>query len=63
MAKLIAAKVDTYNHVITEYAEDKINAIIRYVIYTLQFIPEELIIYEDRPEYFVEYRDLIEDVL
>jgi hypothetical protein len=29
----------------------------------LKYIPNTIVIFEDRPQYFVEYRDLIEDVL
>jgi len=41
----------------------KINALISHVLYELKYIPTEIIVYEDRPQYFVEYRDLIQDVL
>jgi hypothetical protein len=37
--------------------------LIKYVIYKLKFIPSKITVYEDRPQYFIEYRDLIEDVL
>ena len=43
--------------------KDKILATIRYVIFELKYIPSEIIVYEDRPQYFVEYRELIEWVL
>ena len=36
---------------------------IRYVIFELRYIPTKIIIYEDRPEHFIEYRELIESIL
>ena len=39
---------------------EKIPELIRYVIFELRYIPSEIIIYEDRPQYFLEYRELIE---
>ena len=63
VSKLIACKLDDYNYIITESAKDKILEIIRYIIYKLKFIPSSINIYEDRPEYFKEYKDLIEDIL
>jgi len=38
-------------------------ATIQYVLFTLKYIPSEIIIYEDRPQYFIKYRELIEWVL
>lgn len=43
--------------------KDKIMATIQYVLFTLKYIPSEIIIYEDRPQYFIKYRELIEWVL
>lgn len=55
--------IDHFNMVITETWEDKIIALIRYIIFDLKYIPTKITVYEDRPQYFIEYRDLIEDVL
>ena len=63
IAKLIACNLWNYNFVITKNWEDKILELIRYIIYKLKFIPSKITVYEDRPQYFIEYRDLIEDVL
>jgi len=63
VAKLIACWLDTYNYIITPSWEDKVIALVRYILYTLKFIPTQITVYEDRPEYFVEYRDLLEDIL
>jgi len=38
-------------------------AVIQYVIFELKYIPSEIIVYEDRPEYFIEYRELMESLL
>ncbi len=55
--------IDHFNMVVTETWEDKIIALIRYVIFDLKYIPARITVYEDRPQYFIEYRDLIEDIL
>lgn len=62
-AKLQALWLDHFPLLVTKDGQDKILALIRYVIYVLKFIPKEIIVYEDRPQYFVEYRELIEWVL
>ena len=56
-------ELDNYKVIITKNWEDKIIALIRYVIFDLKFIPSKITVYEDRPQFFIEYRDLIEDVL
>lgn len=43
--------------------KDKIMAAIQYVLFVLKYIPSEIIVYEDRPQYFIQYRELIEWVL
>lgn len=43
--------------------KDKILKTLQYVLFDLKYIPSEIIIYEDRPQYFVEYRELIENIL
>jgi hypothetical protein len=43
--------------------KDKILEAIRYVLFELKYIPSEIIVYEDRPQFFIEYRALIEWVL
>jgi len=48
---------------IVESWEDKILETIRYVLFELWYIPKEIIVYEDRPHFFIEYRELIEWVL
>ncbi len=63
VAKLIACWLDEYNYIITPSWEEKVIALVRYILYTLRFIPSKITIYEDRPQYFIEYRDLLEDVL
>lgn len=63
ISKLIACNLDKYNFVITKNWEEKILELIKYIIYKLRFIPSKITVYEDRPKYFIEYRDLIEEVL
>lgn len=61
--KLKALGFEKYPRVVVNEGKEKILAAIRYVIFTLRYIPQEIIIYEDRPEYFIEYRDIIEWIL
>lgn len=42
---------------------DKILKTLQYIIFELKYIPSEIVVYEDRPQYFIEYRELIEWVL
>ena len=55
--------INHFNMVVTETWEDKIIALIRYILFNLKYIPSKITVYEDRPQFFIEYRDLIEDVL
>lgn len=55
--------IDDYTMLVTTTAEEKIISLIRFVIFDLKYIPSSITVYEDRPQFFVEYRDLIEDVL
>lgn len=63
IAKIKACWFDNFKIVVTPEWEDKILATIRYVIFELWYIPRSITIFEDKPEHFIEYRDLIEDVL
>jgi hypothetical protein len=56
-------ELDPFHTIITANGKDKIAELIRYVLFDLKFLPKEIIIYEDRPHYFIEHRDLLEDVL
>lgn len=61
--KVRAMWISHYSMLVTTNAEEKIIALIRYVIFDLKYIPTTIVVFEDRPQYFIEYRDLIEDVL
>ncbi len=56
-------QLDNYTVKIVDSWIDKIMAVIQYVIFELKYIPNEIIIYEDRPQYFIEYRELMESLL
>jgi len=43
--------------------KDKVLEVLRYIVFEFGVIPREVIIYEDRPEYFIEYRELLEWLL
>lgn len=61
--KIKACKLDYINNIITKNADDKIIETIKYIVNKLWFIPEKIIVYEDKPEYFIEYRKFLEDFL
>jgi hypothetical protein len=61
--KIRAVDLDSYNLKIVDFWEDKILESIRYVLFELRYIPTEIVVYEDRPQYFIEYRELIEWIL
>lgn len=55
--------ISDYKMIVVDQWKDKIIASIQYIIFDLGFIPSSITIYEDRPEFFVEYRDLLSDIL
>jgi len=61
--KVQSAGLWEYNLKVVESGEKKILEALRYIIFELQYIPSEIVVYEDRPQYFIEYRELIEWVL
>lgn len=61
--KIRNAGLTKYKLKIVSSWEDKILETIRYILFELRYIPSEIIIYEDRPQFFIEYRELIEWVL
>lgn len=61
--KIKACGLDRFKTIVVDSWQDKIIATIRYIIFDLKYIPKSITIYEDRPQYFIEYRDLLEDVL
>jgi len=63
MGKQKALWLTDYPIQIVHTWKDKILELIRYILYTLKYIPSEIEIYEDRPEFFIEYRDFIESCL
>ena len=61
--KIMHLWLQSFNALITDTWEDKIIALIRYIIFDLKYIPSMITVYEDRPQYFIEYRDLLEEIL
>jgi hypothetical protein len=55
--------ITDYKMIVVNEWKDKIISTIQYIIYDLGFIPSSITIYEDRPEFFVKYRDLLSDIL
>ena len=63
MMKYRAAWLEEFPIRIVYDGQDKILRTLQYVLFELKYIPSEIIVYEDRPQYFIEYKDLIEWVL
>lgn len=61
--KIAACGLNKFKTIVVDSGKDKIIATIRYIIFDLGFVPHSITIYEDRPEYFIEYRGLLEDIL
>ena len=59
----LCKQLDDFKMIVTKNWKEKIVSLIRYVLFDLKFIPKKITIYEDRPQYFIEYRDFLEDVL
>jgi hypothetical protein len=55
--------ISDYKMIVVDEWKDKIISTIQYIIYDLGFIPSSITIYEDRPEFFVKYSDLLSDIL
>jgi len=58
-----AMKLEDFHMKVVWEWKDKIMATIQYVLFELKYIPSEIVVYEDRPQYFIQYRELIEWVL
>lgn len=56
-------ELDEFKVIVTIDAQSKISELIRHILFELRYIPSEIIIYEDRPQYFVEYKELIQQIL
>jgi hypothetical protein len=63
MMKYKAANLSEFPIQVVYDGKDKILKTLQYILFELKYIPDEIVIYEDRPQYFVEYKDLIEGVL
>jgi len=61
--KVKALKLEYINIKVVNNWEDKILETIKYVINILWFIPNKITIYEDRPNFFVKYKEFIENFL
>lgn len=62
-AKLKSTQLDKFNHIVVYDSKEKPFELINYVVKELKFIPNEIIIYEDRPNHFIEAKKIIEDFL
>lgn len=57
------SELDKFRVVVTKDGFEKVPELIRHVLFELRYIPSEIIVYEDRPQYFIEYREFIEKIL
>lgn len=61
--KIKAVWIENINTIVTPSAEDKIEALVKYIIDTLKHIPTKIEVYEDRPQYFEKYKNNLEELL
>jgi hypothetical protein len=59
--KIKACNLHHINYKIVSSPEEKIIESIKYIVNELKFIPSKIIIYEDRPKYFIDYKTFLED--
>lgn len=62
-AKLKATWLNHFNYKIVDHAMKKPDKLIKYVVEDLGFIPKKIVVYEDRPNYFIENKKFIEEFL
>jgi hypothetical protein len=58
--KLKELKLENINCIITNNAEEKIEALIKYIFNELKFLPKKIYIYEDKPHFFIYFKDFLE---
>ena len=61
--KLKNTWLDFHNYIVVKSPEDKIIKTIEYITDNLWFLPNKVTVYEDRPKYFIEYKDFLENIL
>lgn len=61
--KIKACNLDNINYIVVSNAEEKIIETIKYIVEYLKFIPNKIIIYEDRPKYFIKNKLFLEEFL
>jgi hypothetical protein len=55
--------LDNLNCVVVEQAIEKPDTLLKYITEKLTYIPAKIIIYEDRPNYFIERKKELEETL
>lgn len=63
MWKIIAAKLQDQNIIVTDHAYEKPYETLKYVIDVLWYIPKKISVYEDRPKYFIQHKVEMEKFL
>ncbi len=59
-AKLDALWISHIPLVVHKEEKDKILSTIQYILYQIKYIPTEIVVYDDKPRFFLEYKELIE---
>lgn len=59
--KIKSCKLNHINYRIVSNPEEKILETIKYIVEHLKFIPNKITVYEDRPKYFIDYKNFLED--
>lgn len=59
-AKLQALWISNIPLVVVKNEKEKILCTLQYILYQIKYIPSEIVVYEDTPRFFVEYKELIE---
>ncbi len=49
--------------IVVNKPEEKIVQVVSYIMNKLKYLPSKIIIYEDRPKFFIEFKYVIEDLL
>ncbi len=61
--KLKNTWLNRFNYIVVDSPEKKILESIKYITDNLWFIPNKITVFEDRPKYFIEYKNLLENIL
>jgi len=61
--KIKVTNLEHINLKVVNDPQEKIIETIKYIVNKLKFIPNKITVYEDRPKYFIEYKNFLENML